>query len=285
MKNIIGVKVTDLLADGIMLEEGDMILHLDNLLPTPLVNSRWAGQEGLSLFREAVKVGFFDGFYVTKFADRKNLCYKEPLPSWVPITYTHKSDTYKDLVGGVCWGKKTWSNSSDTWKPDLTSLMVRYLSKPHTKSCEIGYEHLPDVHVNTPMPTVKPPKSSTCVEYNLSEDPIYTKEMFDKGVLPEKGMLIKIQILNEMVYVVSVCFNSNHTTVIHWKEIEEGNFTGVCGNIKLWDLVFPEKTFMEKVVDKITPFWEDNINLADAGVIENTYKAFKRIEKEIEDEE
>lgn len=101
----------------------------------------------------------------------------------------------------------------------------------------------------------------------------YTKEMFDEGILPEVGMVHNGELITE-VYFRQLTDGTHPQVLVGFED--SGLFCLSC-------LSF-EKTFEQKVVDKIKLFWKNTFGEFDEHNILDVYQTFKNIEKEINGE-
>lgn len=120
--------------------------------------------------------------------------------------------------------------------------------------------------------------ANTILCFTGEGDNIYTEEMYNEGILPEVGMLVWSYWLEEYKELLKITFDKGVECVEVVLHFEQGMKT----YLKAIEFPQPEKTFEEKVVDEMIPFWKESIGTDDPDFVLDVYKEFKRIEKGIE---
>ena len=258
------IEVTKLIKDKVWLEIGDVLvlkehnkcsrLGYETLSEVRLSNINWVG-DNIVVHRN-VSPESLKGWFVKEFSERKNNTGDQPVPDWVEVEInTHLSNGFIRLKECTpSWGLGG-SNPILEWKPDMTSLMEHYKVREEFKVSGDLVEAANTVLEITPVSL------------------IYTEEMFDAGILPEKGMLIHTQIFDNPVLVDRLSVWKSGVLIIHW--IEDTEFAPMRGDLKVWDLVFPEdkKTLRETVIAAMVDK-HDNMNtdyLSTEQVMEKYY--------------
>lgn len=227
------IKVLDLLKDGIYLVRGDVVVNpesseQEDTICVSLGNYTWIGKEALAY----VDGGKFEGWYVTSFAERKHDNGDQPVPDWCKVGYHTTSDdsNHSSEAAGTLRWNVNWENG-DWWRPNFDFLVEHYKEDSGSKTDDI-------------------------------KEVIYTKAMFDEGILPEKGMYYNDEL------ITSVNFRQllgTHPQVMVTFE-ESGLF---C----LSSLSFPEpKDLRETVIDNLIECWDNTCT--DSGSIEKLMTKF-----------
>lgn len=193
IKDFKGVKVTDLLKDGIALERDDIVVLKEHNtyslrigygvnIKYPEDFSNWLGSVWLENYNSGGEF-IFENWYVVEFAERNNITGEQPVPDWVAVKYNYSvlgvtQGIHEDLAGKLSWELDEWEYG-EWWKPDLVALMEHYANKA---SDEQNKEE-------TETSKVIISEDENYTEDSLTEAAVYTKDMFDKGILPEEGML------------------------------------------------------------------------------------------------
>ena len=234
------IKVLDLLKDGIWLAEGDIVC--DGSETTKVNNLHWEGKTALAF----IDTGRFDGWYVKEFTKRKNTTGERPVPDWVKVDVTDnfnsKADT--DLASRIDF-KYSLHPADCYWKPNMEFLVEHYNKD----------------------------EESTVKEEPTPERVIYTKEMFDKGVLPQKGMLCYTNIRDQGMLIISKVSFKIEELEGQIYAIVEITFDGGI-QLDLDEVIFPEPLTLKETVIAAMVDKHDNMNtdyLSTEQVMEKYY--------------
>lgn len=190
------IKVTDLIADGIWLAAGDVVVALkDNSFTdadekVSVYNENWLG-EGIKdyLASNRSKGEDMDLWYVVELAERKNETGEQPVPDWVAVEYNYSvlgtQGMHKDLAGELSWDLDKWEEG-EWWKPDLKALTERYSKMEHYSNKDSEEKNKEETEESWVIVS----EDENTTKNSLTEAAVYTKELFDRGILPEEGMLV-----------------------------------------------------------------------------------------------
>lgn len=250
------IKVTELINDGVWLSYGDKVRLLKSkdgfgTEVFTLTRSDWIGNRGGEYLATTQGSEDLEGWYLVEFAERKNTDYVQPVPDWVAVEVKREEEPKSTLVSAdeVCWLNKF--NAINTWRPDLEYLTEHYKNKDRKESWQNMQIYINNITSDSKNKEdndsieVIAPKEDNNSGISTTEAPVYTKEMLEHGMMPEREML--------------VCFGGDNVVVnnISWSNGEQPILNGIkintdCGGYGyLHELVFPET---ESPVEKTAKF-------------------------------